>query len=224
MAPYLNSSVPTSSTLGLRLSRAVRLSHTCSQSLKSNTGFSLVEVLVVITLAGILSSLALVSYQDRADRELLNRASKLLQTWLDDRRTQAMASMETTGTGACVIAVEAGSARLNASEVNPTIELAGSPANVTNLCQLVKPLDLRNLEDRPSAINLITTPSPLQQVIFTFRGTSPTDAEFKLIKPNHSTAACVKVIKPLGLVRLGRASPATNPCDYQKPYTAFTNS
>jgi hypothetical protein len=166
----------------------------------------------------------LVSYQERADRELLNRTSKLLQSWLDDRRTQAMASMETTGTGACVIAVSAGSAQLNASEANPEVQLAGTPANVTNLCQLAKPLDLRNLEDRPSPINLITTPSQLQQVIFTFRGTSPTDAEFKLTKANHSTAACVKVIKPLGLVRLGRASPATDPCDYRKPYTAFTNS
>lgn len=196
--------------------------------LKTGAAFTLVELLTVITIVGILSSFALISFQERADRELLNRASKLLQSWLDTRRTQAMAAMNATGTGACVITVTAepsqGVASLSATEANPILQLNGNQTTVSNLCQTADTLDLRNLENKPSQIILTRTPSSLNQVIFTFRGTSSTDAEFKLTKSGHSTATCVKVVKPLGLLRLGRAYPATADCDYRKPYTAFLNS
>lgn len=193
--------------------------------LDTNAAFSLVELLTVIAIVGILSSLAMISYQERADRELLNRSSKLLQAWLDDRRTQAMAAMDASGIGACVITVKVNKDRgalLEATKATSQIKINGNAATVSNICKTLNTFDLRNLEDRHNQINLSTTPMGLNQVIFTFRGTSPTDAEFKLTKAGHGTAACVKVIKPLGLLRIGRAYPATADCDYRRLYTAFT--
>lgn len=186
-------------------------------------GFSLVELLVSMVLVGLLSGLAMVTLSRRWDNEQLQATSKALASWLDERRRQGMAAMAASGTGACVISVDVSKAELNSSQASYPISLidptSGTSVMARNLCQTSQTLNLRAVTSNTRDLQLAINPSDLNQVLFTFRGTSPTEAEFRLSLRNVPLARCVKIAQPLGIVRLGYANPASaTTCDYRNPY------
>lgn len=181
------------------------------------------ELLVIIALVGLLSGLSLVTLSRRWDNDQLVATSKTLAAWLDQRRRQGMAAMAASGTGACVIQVDALKAELSSAQASYPITLSDPTATAsvtaTNLCQTSQTLNLRTATSNARDLKLSVYPTGLQQVLFTFRGTSPTEAEFRLSLRNVPLARCVKIAQPLGIVRLGYANPATAAsCDYRNPY------
>lgn len=211
---------PTQMLLNRRMES--QFSPKAAQAPNADPGFTLIELLTTIIIAGILISIAIVTYQEWANRELLKSASKTLLAWLEERRSQAMVAMETTNAGACVITINTRDAKLTASDSTATIPINGTQTSVNNLCKASKDLELKAISSSTADLNLSASGDSPSQLIFTFRGTSPSatssNTEFKITKVNHSTATCVKVVKPLALFRLGTARPATSPCDYRQAY------
>lgn len=180
--------------------------------------FTLIEVIVTIILVGILTSVALANLLQRRDRERLGTSSKAIAAWLDERRTQAMAAMEESGTGACVIDIDPKLATLTSKESLSTI--LASKLKVANICRTDGDLKLAAVSPGSSSIQLNSLDSK-SQIVFTFRGTSPTDVELFLTIPNLKAKSCVKVLKPLGLIRIGKSAANSSDCDYTKPYRDF---
>lgn len=193
-----------------------------------DSGFTIIELTIVVIIAGILASLSFVTYREWADRELLKTSAQLLMAWLDERRTQGMASMASGNAGACIIKINAPLAQLSAASTKESVYTGNNSMDVFNLCQSSDVFNLRQTSNRSSKLNISATGDNPSQLLFTFRGTSPINSplenapsylEFKITKPGHTSATCLKVIKPLGLMRLGMANSTVADCEYYKFYS-----
>lgn len=194
---------------------------------RSEVGFTLIELMITIMIVGILSGISLVSLSRRWQSERLQTTSKTMASWLDERRRQGMAAMEQTGIGACSIEINTGSATLSATNSLIRPATLAEPAPPSNICQNQTPLDLRKVVANTNSLTLSVEPASTTRVLFTFRGTSPFDTtplntsdftEFKLRLEDYPDARCVRISKPLGLIRLGVARPASASCSYISAY------
>lgn len=170
-----------------------------------------------MVVTGLLAGVGYANLSTRWERERLQASNRLLVSWLEQRRKQGMASMEQLGTGACLINVDTAAASFSAAA--ETVRAAASgQAKSPNICRNPVALNLRKdvPDTNTSALGLTVTPSTLNQVLFSFRGTSPTEAEFKLTLGDGPEARCVLITAPLGLIRQGVARPASASCLYSR--------
>jgi len=164
------------------------------------SGFTLVELMVVVAIAGLLAGLAIPTFSRNWEGERLNGASKELIAWLDDVRRRALQQSET-----CRIQVDATNASLK-------------PAS-TNTCGSFAGLELRSVGPGLNQLQLLpessSTPTTL---VFTPRGTTTTAASYRLTLTNSSSgqARCIRLIAPLGLIRSGLLR--ADECDFTTAY------
>ena len=155
-------------------------------------GFTLMELMVTMAVAGILSGIALSSMSQPWRRQRLDTAAKELTAWLEQRRIQAIQT-----SNKCIISINASQAQLAAAS--------------DNSCGEFGLLDLRNTTTNSQSLSLTSNASEL---LFTPRGTSTTAAELSLSLPGESRQRCINITSPLGLTRLGRRLSASDACDY----------
>ena len=186
-------------------------------------GFTMVELMTAMAIAGILSGLAVVSYSSRWGQERLLGASRAVHAWLDEHRRIAMQQG-----GACKIKIDTTNATLDPT--NPTITLPDS-STTTNVCGNHESLLIQEsvnngtqIQLRKSSIN-----SNADALIFSFRGfsqiakannawsTQP-QLELRLSMPGVSRERCIKVANPLGLIRNGFANTTDGPCIYNTSF------
>lgn len=157
-------------------------------------GFTLMELMVTMAVAGILSGIALSSMSQPWRRQRLDTAAKELTAWLEQRRIQAIQTSSN-----CIISINASQAQLAAAS--------------DNSCGEFGLLDLRNSTTNSQSLNLNST-DDVDELLFTPRGTSTTAAELSLRLPGESRQRCINITSPLGLIRLGQRSSASDACDY----------
>jgi len=179
----------------------------------------MVELMVAMAIAGILSGLAVANYSSRWGQERLLGASRTVHAWLDEQRRIAMQQG-----GACKIKINTTNATLDPTD--PTITLPDS-STTSNICanreSLLIQESVKNgaqIQLRKSSIN-----SNADALIFSFRGfsqiaksnntwsTQP-QLELRLSMPGVSRERCIKVVNPLGLIRNGFASTTDGDCIY----------
>lgn len=184
----------------------------------SSSAFTFIELIFVFVIVGILTGLAFANIMTRLKRERLLTTSKTLVSWLEERRREGMVSIEQVGTGACVIAIDTNLATLSATAatIRPISPSETKPP--PNICRHSTPLELRKITSNSENLSISVDPTILNQLLFSFRGTSTTPAEFKLKFPDSSEARCVRITTPLGLIRQGIARPPTASCIYLSTY------
>ena len=184
-----------------------------------SAGFTMVELMTAMAIAGILSGLAVVSYSNRWGQERLLGASRTVHAWLDEQRRIAMQQG-----GACKININTTNATLDPTD--PTITLPDS-STTNNICAKRESLLIQEsvkngaqIQLRKSSIN-----SNADALIFSFRGfsqiaksnntwsTQP-QLELRLSMPGVSRERCIKVANPLGLIRNGFANASDSSCIY----------
>lgn len=175
------------------------------------------EILVTLVIAGLLTTITLTTFSRRWEVERLQVATKSLVSWLSERRSQAMASMESSDEGACSIAIDQSNAFLSQPDA---VEIANNVTIQTynTICpdtQQSQALDLRSVSNAPALL----VNSSTDMIVFTFRGTTTTEAEIKLGFPDNPSWRCIKVMKPLGIIRMGYTNSSDGTCDYRKPYS-----
>jgi len=183
-------------------------------------GFTLVELLAVIVIVGILSSITLANFSQVWGEQSLAASAKALHGWLDEHRRYAIQKG-----GACAIAIDTATASLNTAAANFIVNHPDKgPIPLSNICSkdddggIQATIDLRTITSNGVNIQLSTNPVGFSQILFSFRGTSPSDGELRLSLAGVNGVRCIKVAAPLGLIRPGKAPSSSAACTYLSAY------
>ena len=191
-------------------------------------GFSLVELLLVVTLIGLTTTFGLSSYYRFMSDARLNSGGKAIAGWLDQIRRLAIQNGKT-----CTIQINPDSATLQLVNNDPVIdgntncdELENALTNqkraartftfnlqeqvgdgeAVQLCaRLIDP----SQDFNPCVSGLAVTPIKLR---YTPRGSTPDNVLIELHSTSQSYNRCIGILSPLGLIRLGRV--VNNRCDW----------
>ena len=179
----------------------------------------MVELMMAMAIAGILSGLAIANYSSRWGQERLLAASRATHAWLDEQRRIAMQQG-----GACKINIDTANATLDPTDPTITLPDNSTTANIcTNRGSLLIRESVNNgtqIQLRKSSIN-----SNADALVFSFRGFSQIakannswsthpQLELRLSMPGVSHERCIKVAHPLGLIRNGFANASDSSCIY----------
>lgn len=171
--------------------------------LKFSKGFTLVEILVAVSILGIAGAIVLPSLFSTRENERLNSASKEIVAWLDDLRRKAIQTSEpcraiwSTETG--ILSGRCGNNANIIGTLNINNEIYGGGQDIS--------------------ITLESVPSSGDETewIFTPRGTSTTQREARLSIPGSNHGRCIQLSSPLGLVQAAKINSADQ-CDYTTSY------
>ena len=152
---------------------------------RQEQGFSLVELIVVTALIGLVSGISLPLLTRNLENEQLNAATKVAAAWLDDIRRQAIQNSTP-----CRVVVDSANTSLNGS----CDDLANSSSS----------LKLSDEIQSKQPIALSRTDTGTSEIVFTPRGTATSGADLKLSFAGSPLGRCLRVMAPLGLVRLGK--------------------
>ena len=148
-------------------------------------GFSLVELIVVTALIGLVSGISLPLLTRNLENEQLNAATKVAAAWLDDIRRQAIQNSTP-----CRVVVDSANTSLNGS----CDDLANSSSS----------LKLSDEVQSKQPIALWRTDTGTSEIVFTPRGTATSGVDLELSFAGSALGRCLRVMAPLGLVRLGQ--------------------
>jgi len=167
------------------------------------SGFTLVELLMVVVLMGIATSLTLPSILAVRERHELNSATKVAVGWLDDLRRRSIQESDT-----CEAIWKS------------TTDSEGINSYVIEGKCLNNPNNVLNLDINEATTKIITHDADGSKWIFTPRGTTTTADQviFTLEDKPSLSGRCIKLTSPLALIRAGRQTQTnSSQCD-------FTNS
>lgn len=186
---------------------------------QSQSGFTLVELLLVVAVAGILSGIAIVTLSQRLSQERLLAAARETHSWIDSQRRIAM-----TNGQACEILIDQNNAHLDPSASTITL---GTGQSILNSCRTQAVLRIRDAIPNGSGVTLSTTPGNVQAIRFSFRGLSEiitsqgdltSQVELRLSQSGSNKSRCIKIMSPLGLIRNGSSETASGSCRYSSSF------
>ena len=168
------------------------------KSTQSNKGFSLLELLLAVSIIGIISSITLPSFFREWEDTRLNAANKALSSWLDDQRRKAIQN-----SSPCDITI-------NANQVSATSQCDFESA-------IGSSLDLPSQIEQTDGLTLSINQG-ISSWSFSPRGTTTTSTELRLsLDGSQDLGRCLSLSAPLGLIRTARLT-TEGTCDYTTAY------
>ena len=171
---------------------------------KSSQGFTMIELIVTVTILGIAGAVILPNLFSFRAYEKLNGASKATVAWLDDLRRKAIQT----------------SVPCRATWNISTGVLSGKCDDEANISST---LDINDeiyggVDDISISLSAPTSEEDETEWIFTPRGTSTTQREARLTLTNDTDyGRCIQLTSPLGLVQSAKLT-STDQCDYTTGY------
>lgn len=180
-----------------------------NKTLPTNTGFSLVELTIVIAIVGILSALSIVTFKQQLRKERLKADTREAMSWI--KATQGKAIQQNK---ICEITINK---QLNtASQTQEAESNIAAVDRCADISTYTLDSTIHSLTPDPysSSSCLIGTDSNALRITFTARGTLPCGGEIRLISEDSKTTRCINLIAPLGVIREGLLKQGSGSCDY----------
>ena len=171
-----------------------------SRQTKPNpSGFTIFELMVVLVILAILSTVALPNLLSGMRREQLAATSVEIVNWLERARNQAVKDMET-----CKLSITADDASDASIAITPD-----SPG-----CSNLKGFSISEHINTSSDVTLILSDNSDIEFSFSPRGSVNRNQEMELTMEESPTTRCIKVVAPVGLIRSGIKR--NGACSYEK--------
>ncbi len=188
---------------------------------RTPTGFSLLELIVVVSIVGILSSIALVNLSSSQSKSRLLATTRDLENWLSEQRSFAKSHNLT-----CLITIDSASRRLTSTRFS---DEDNQPCTGNASDSKISAFDLaENYGNGSEKLSLISTPSvdPAHSnggILFSLQGFSQNHQlqtngilELRLTHDDLQQQRCIRVISPIGMIRDGRTQGNDPQCRYDK--------
>ena len=160
-----------------------------SRQAKPNpSGFTIFELMVVLVILAIFSTVALPNLLSSMRREQLAATSMDIVNWLERTRNQAVKDMEL-----CKLSITTGDA--NDASIAITSDSPG--------CRELTSFSISNNDNLSSDTSLALSDSSDDEFSFSPRGSVNRDQEIELTIEESPTTRCIKVVAPVGLIRSG---------------------
>lgn len=186
-------------------------------------GFTLVELMVTVTIVGILAGLSVVTFTRNWRDERVKAATRETTGWLDEVRRIAIQKATP-----CQVSIDHANATLAldaeaaegdtntycAESLRAALDLRSTVQNSSGL--LLCSADLANADPASYALPCSSSQSGSATLVFTPRGTVTGGLLIKLHMDQANTDRCIAVMAPLGQIRSGRAT--SSGCDFKTAY------
>ena len=173
------------------------------KSIHATEGFTLVELILVVSIIGLFTGIALPNFLSNWEDERLNATTKITVAWLDDLRRKAIQNSVPC--------------RATWDTANSTISAQCDHESATS-----STLNLKTEINNSEKLDMEMNPSGITVWIFTPRGTSTTAAEATItLTGSKDPGRCLRVTAPLGLIRAAKRRPSGGgnyTCDYTTQY------
>lgn len=169
----------------------------------ANYAFTIIEVVVTVALVGLLASISAVTFSQRHDDDRIRSSTKLLASWIDDKRKNT---------------IQAGSpCKLTFKQDTSEVIFGDNPECTASM----QSFDLTKEVSDGSNLQL-TMQNSTTEIFFSPRGTTndPAQADVSLtigLSGSSARLGCIKIIEPLGLIRIARHN-GDQKCDYTSPF------
>ena len=189
---------------------------------RSSAGFSLIELIVIISIIGILSSIALVNLSSSRSKSRLLATTRNLENWLSEQRSYAKTHNLT-----CLITIDHANKRLISTQYPGQSNQACTGNGSDTEARF---FDLaENYGSGSEKLSLISTPSTDSShsdggILFSLQGFSQNHQleskgilELKLSHNDLQEQRCIRIISPIGMIRDGRTLGNDPQCRYDNP-------
>ena len=204
-------------------SNAERMRNPSFRHTNINNGFSLVELTIIISIVGILSSITLVNLSRSWASQRLLASTRELENWLGEQRRFAMRQNLT-----CKVMIDHANKRLISTidSGNAATPCSDDPsaagAGIFDLAE--------SFGSGSDKLELLSTPSTRPDdsdggIRFSFRGFSQNHQlssegrlEWRLRHRDLTSQRCIRIVSPIGMMRDGLATDESSPCRYDSSY------
>jgi len=182
-------------------------------------GFSLIELIITISIVGILSSIALVNLSSSWSKNRLLATTRDLKSWLSEQRSYAKTQNIT-----CLITIDQVNRRLISTRY---LDQSNQPCKGGQSDSAASIFDLAaNFGSDSDKLSLISTPTidPAYGdggILFSLQGfsqnhqlSSPGTLELRLVHDDLQQQRCIRIISPIGMIRDGRTLANDPQCRY----------
>lgn len=169
---------------------------------RHSQGLTLTELLVAVTILGLLAGLLVRSYLQHARYQALQSASSATAEWLADIRKRAMQQNQ-----ACSISVSPSSSSLQAASTNACGHFPALNLSTISTGSLSIGLCYHNSDPlQPNSVAATcgnNSSNSSATLTFSPRGTNQLNAVFEFFSGTEQAKTCTLVIHPNGIIRYG---------------------
>jgi len=179
------------------------------QPLPSNSGFTLVELTVVVGIIGIISGLSFMTFGQQFGKEKIKASSRNTISWLKNVQSKAIQQNKI-----CEITISKALNTASSTDDQNSEVAAEDRCMSVSTHNLGSTITSLSQDQSNNSDCTLGTENENLRITFTARGILTCGGEIRIISEDKKTTRCINLIVPLGIIREGLLNKEEGACDY----------